>query len=217
MALGCMALFSPKASACTLTTVFNISGHGLSILRSGSVVLHSSPEWTSVQCVLFSYSFKFMSIFSGFTWGEHGCMVLFSSLAFAYALTMVFNISGHYLQCFRVALICMACFVSKMDYCAMCHVWVFLQAILFVLFMVFLQVRMRRLYWRCITIRLQDTLMRKNSLTLQKSFYFWPKMYQIVILTLAVVKWMSWHLLISGFLLWHWPWSSISLDVVFNT
>jgi hypothetical protein len=38
-------------------------------------------------------------------------------------------------------------------------------------------------------------------------------MYQIVFLTLAVVKWMSWHLLIAGFLLWHWQWSSISLDM----
>jgi len=56
VALGCMALFSFMASACALTTVFNISGHCLSILQSDSVVLHSSPEWTSVQCVLFSYS-----------------------------------------------------------------------------------------------------------------------------------------------------------------
>jgi len=36
VALGCMALCSPMASACALTTVFNISGHGLSILQSGS-------------------------------------------------------------------------------------------------------------------------------------------------------------------------------------
>jgi len=62
-----MALLSPMAFASAFTPVFNISGHGLSIIQSDSVVLHSSPEWTSVQCVLFSYSFKCMSVFSGFT------------------------------------------------------------------------------------------------------------------------------------------------------
>jgi len=36
VALGCMASCSPMASACALTMVFNISGHGLSILHSGS-------------------------------------------------------------------------------------------------------------------------------------------------------------------------------------
>jgi hypothetical protein len=41
----------------------------------------------------------------------------------------------------------MACFISKMDYCAMCHVWVFLQASVSVLFMVIPSGENEKMIW----------------------------------------------------------------------
>jgi len=124
-------------------------------------VLHSSPGWTFVQCFLFLHFFRRAWLYG----------IVFTP-GFAYALTMIFNISGHGLQCFRVVLSSMTWFISKMDFCATCHVWLYLQASMSVLFHVFFQVRMRRCHGRCFTIRLQGSLIRKNSITVQKCFQF---------------------------------------------
>jgi len=57
--LSCMALFSPMASACALTMAFNISGHGISIVQSGSwlyYILLPDGLLCSVSCFCISSS-----------------------------------------------------------------------------------------------------------------------------------------------------------------
>jgi len=122
------------AFACALTMAFNIQSglwHRFQLFR------------VALRCITFFYPMDFCAVFpvfvflqqaclsfSGLPSGEHGCMGLFSLLAIACALTMIFNIYGYGLQCFRVVLSSMA-----MDFCATCHVWLFLQASVSVLFM----------------------------------------------------------------------------------